>query len=167
MPAPHVFPVLTRALQGGCLCGRVCYAIAARDGAGRPAVVDAGFCHCRSCQRASGAPVLAWATVRRGAWRWLAGQVAVYASSAAGRRGFCPHCGTALTFSRSDQPDTLDVTLASLDEHAALTPAYHIWMSQSLPGLHWADALPRYWHDENGPRQESAGPAPLPPSSID
>jgi len=43
-------------LTGGCLCGDVRYRITA-------APVEALYCHCRMCQRAHGAPVIAWLTV--------------------------------------------------------------------------------------------------------
>ena len=43
-------------LTGGCLCGEVRYRITATP-------VEALYCHCRMCQRAHGAPVIAWLTV--------------------------------------------------------------------------------------------------------
>lgn len=39
--------------EGGCRCGAIRYRIT-----GEP--LSAGFCHCRMCQRAAGAPVVAW-----------------------------------------------------------------------------------------------------------
>lgn len=144
-------------LRGGCLCGQVRYAIAPLPS--QTSIIDAGYCHCRLCQRASGAPVVAWATVRRAALHMLAGTGTTYASSAKGRRTFCPRCGTALFFTHADQPDTVDITLASLDDPAALTPAYHIWTQQRQPWLALHDALPRYMQDEDGPLQHAAAPA--------
>src|SRR6202035_3322444 len=43
---------------GRCLCGAVRYKL-------ESAPFDAGYCHCRICQLASGAPVMAFATVPR------------------------------------------------------------------------------------------------------
>ena len=117
-------------LRGGCLCGQVRYAIAPLPS--QTSIIDAGYCHCRLCQRASGAPVVAWATVRRAALHMLAGTGTTYASSAKGRRTFCPRCGTALFFTHADQPDTVDITLASLDDPAALTPEQQDHLSHAV-----------------------------------
>jgi hypothetical protein len=43
---------------GRCLCGAVRYKL-------ESAPFDAGYCHCRICQLASGAPVMAFATIPR------------------------------------------------------------------------------------------------------
>lgn len=40
--------------DGGCLCGRVRFRVTAE-------ALDSGYCHCRMCQRNSGAPTVAWA----------------------------------------------------------------------------------------------------------
>ena len=39
-------------LEGGCLCGRVRYRVMA-------APLDGAYCHCRMCQKSSGAPLQA------------------------------------------------------------------------------------------------------------
>ena len=72
------------------MCGRLRYA--ARD------PIDAGYCHCRMCQRSSGAPVLAWVSFPVAAFAWEAGAPSVYQSSDRGQREFCPSCGTQLVF---------------------------------------------------------------------
>jgi hypothetical protein len=45
-------------LEGGCLCGALRYQV-------DPASADSGYCHCRMCQKASGAPAVAWFTVNK------------------------------------------------------------------------------------------------------
>ena len=45
--------VLDPPAEGGCLCGAIRYRV---DGE----VEDSAYCHCRTCQRQSGAPVVAW-----------------------------------------------------------------------------------------------------------
>ncbi|WP_375056742.1 GFA family protein [Zobellella sp. DQSA1] len=129
-------------LEGGCLCGRLRYRIT-------QAPIDAGFCHCRLCQRASGAPVLAWLTVAISGFDYRRGTPAAFDSSPHSQREFCPHCGTQLAFRRRQHATTVDVTLASLDHPARLAPQYHIWRQSRIDWFETADALPRY---------ENAGP---------
>lgn len=129
-------------LQGGCLCGEVRYQVEAE-------LVDAGYCHCRLCQRSSGAPVLAWATVPAQGFRYTKGQAAVFHSSAQAQREHCAHCGTQLVFRPLNATATLDFTLASLDDPQAVPPQYHIWTDSQIRWLQMGDALPR--HADEGP----------------
>src|SRR5579863_9430609 len=96
---------------GGCLCGAVRYEITG-------AVRNPCFCHCTSCRRASGAPMVPWGTVARAGVRITHGALTEFRSSARVWRGFCAHCGTALTYRNEARSAELDVTLATLDEPA-------------------------------------------------
>jgi hypothetical protein len=134
--------VMELPLEGGCLCGSVRYRISA-------APSHADYCHCRMCQRANGAPVVAWLTVARAAFAWARGEPAVYRSSAEAERLFCRACGTQLAFRALAEPAHLDVTLASLDDPEAARPIHHIWTSSRIGWFDTADDLPRY--PERGP----------------
>ena len=129
-------------LDGGCLCGGVRYRVSAEPS-------HADYCHCRMCQRSTGAPVVPWLTVAREAFAWTAGEPAVYRSSVNAERLFCPACGTQLAFRDLADPLALDVTVASLDEPAAVPPSHHIWTSSRIAWFELADDLPRY--PERGP----------------
>jgi hypothetical protein len=107
--------------EGGCLCGRVRYVA-------RGEATNLCFCHCRSCRRATGAPMVPWGTFAAASFAIVQGRVAEYRSSPGVTRGFCGDCGTSLTYRRDDRSGEIDVTLASLDEPAALEPAVHIWV---------------------------------------
>jgi hypothetical protein len=107
---------------------------------GHPRSTD--YCHCRMCRRAAGAPVVARLTVADSAFAWIKGRPAVYRSSAEAERLFCPICGTQLAL--RDEPDWLDVTLASLDDPAAISPSYHIWTASRIGWFDTVDDLPRY-----------------------
>ncbi|MFC7331937.1 GFA family protein [Rhodocista pekingensis] len=131
-------------LEGGCLCGAVRYRIA---GAITPTGV--AYCHCRTCRRSSGAPVMAWATFPTAAVWLTRGAPAAHASSPKALRQFCPACGTQLFFAYTEGEPELDVALGSLDDPTALVPAYHIWTSSRLPWFDTADSLPR--HADDGP----------------
>lgn len=132
-------------LTGGCLCGAVRFLI---DGK----LIDAGYCHCRICQRASGAPVTAWLTLPVDGFVYTLGEAAVFHSSEHSQREFCAACGSPLVFRKSKPAKTVDVSLGSLDDNSGIKPHYHIWTQSSVDWLNINDDLPRY---------EQAGPDPL------
>jgi hypothetical protein len=81
-------------------------------------------------------------TVANAAFAWIEGGPAVYRSSAEAERLFCSGCGTQLAL--RDEPDYLDVTLASLDDPEAARPRYHIWTVSRIGWFETVDDLPRY-----------------------
>ena len=123
--------------EGGCLCGAVRYRVE-----GPP--LHAGYCHCRMCQRAAGAPVVAWGGWPAGRFAWTRGEPRSYASSAKGERSFCPVCGTSLTAVDPVDRTFVEVTLASLDDPAAFAPEEHIWTASRIQWLVLGDELPRH-----------------------
>jgi hypothetical protein len=82
-------PVLT----GGCQCGAVRFALTAA-----PSKIS--ICHCRMCQKASGAPFASFAEIRNEHFDWTRGKPAAYQSSSIAMRDFCAACGTPLSFRR-------------------------------------------------------------------
>ena len=78
-------------ITGGCLCGDVRYEIS------KPAI-DIGYCHCKMCQRFSGAPVIFGATYPIEAVQFTQGEPTYYKSSPIAERGFCKRCGSSLTY---------------------------------------------------------------------
>lgn len=122
-------------LSGGCLCGALRYEISATP-------VVTCHCHCSLCRRASGAPYATWTTVPLSGFRWTRGAPASFRSSARAQRDFCSACGTQITFRLNAQTDggtaTLDVTSATLDDPAQVSPTAHIWLSARVA---W-DTLP-------------------------
>lgn len=132
-------------LYGGCLCGDIRYRVAGTR-------VDAAYCHCRICQRAGGAPVLAWFTVPIAAFAYQRGQPTIYRSSAVYQREFCGRCGTPLVFRRALAAALADITIASLDDPDAVAPEYHIWRMSRIGWFETSDELPR--HAAAGPDQD-------------
>ena len=124
-------------LAGGCHCGAVRY-----EAEGVP--FHPTICHCGDCRRVAGAPVVAWFTVARDAFRLVRGKMRLYASSPRAERGFCGDCGTPLTFAAHDLPAEMDVTTASLDDPARMPPADHTQVASRLPWMVVADGLPQY-----------------------
>jgi len=121
--------------SGGCQCGALRYQF-------RAPLRDIAHCHCSVCRRCSGGIVTTWITVPRASFRWLAGTPREYASSASCTRSSCPDCGAQLCLFTTLSPETLDVTVATLD-HPELAPAdRHIWVQSRLPWLHLDQQLP-------------------------
>jgi hypothetical protein len=102
------------------------------------------FCHCSSCRRASGAPVVAWFTVAPDAFVLVKGRPVEHRSSPPVVRTFCGRCGTALTYRHARHPDALDVTTTTLDEPGAVPPVDHIWVSERIPWMKTDDGLPTH-----------------------
>jgi hypothetical protein len=123
--------------EGGCLCGKVRFRVSA------PAL-DTGYCHCRMCQRNTGAPVVAWATFPAASFSWISGQPGTYASSTEAKRSFCATCGSYLVFEGAAFPGEISVNTATLDAPESFPPRKHIFAGTRIPWLHVADDLPTY-----------------------
>lgn len=123
--------------EGGCFCGRVRYGVA-----GEP--LGSAICHCVSCRRASGAQSVAWLTFPFEEFSFVSGDPREYRSSPGVSRTFCEHCGTSLTYRHDEEPDSIDVTTASLDLPDKLPPTRHIWLEDKVAWENVNDGLPRF-----------------------
>lgn len=121
-------------LTGGCHCGSVRY-----ETADTP--FERALCHCALCRRTTGAPAVAWFTVRESTLR-LTGEPASHASSEHAVRTFCGRCGTQITFKDAAYGDRIDLTTASLDDPEAAPPVEQIWVKSRLPWMAAAHSLP-------------------------
>lgn len=124
-------------LEGGCLCGALRYRLHA-------APFDSGYCHCTLCRAASGAPVLAFATVPFDDFEIVNGEPRRFRSSDFGERWFCADCGTPLCMHVDHQPDTIDFTIGSLDQPEHVEPGFHIWLQSRIRWFEISDKLPRF-----------------------
>jgi hypothetical protein len=124
---------------GGCLCGTVRFRLSS-------APFDVGWCHCRTCQLSSGSPAMVFASVPVEDFVFTAGEEAVHrvASSSFGHRAFCSSCGTPLYMRVDSQPQTVDFSVATLDEPGVVRPGFHIFWSSRIDWLDWDDGLPKY-----------------------
>ena len=123
--------------RGHCYCGSLRYRV-------RGEAMSLAYCHCESCRRASAAPVVAWGTFAADGFEIVAGRCRIYASSPDVRRGFCERCGSQISYAHAKSPETIDITLATLDDPAALAPERHVWVEDQLPWLTIGDELPRF-----------------------
>lgn len=123
-------------ITGHCICGAIRFCVT-----GDPVLTE--FCHCQSCRRASGAPLMAWAAYDRAVFEVIEGEPVDYASSPGLTRTFCGRCGTSLTLT-DERIAEIYVAIAAFDDPEAVTPDIHIWRSHRLSWVETADDLPRY-----------------------
>lgn len=123
--------------KGRCLCGNIRIRISA-------GFQLTEFCHCQTCRRATGAPVMAWAAVPRNGIEIDGDSLSRFESSPGVERAFCGRCGTSLTLSEGAFPESVYVSIAALDDAASIAPEIQIWSSERLPWFDTADGLPRY-----------------------
>ena len=122
---------------GGCLCGAVRYRASAE-----PIVVT--HCHCRMCQKQSGAAFVTWAAFPTKSFAFTQGTPVTHRSSAKAERTFCAACGGTLTFRHDESSHQVDVAAGSLDDPGAIAPIDHIWTSSQVGWARLADRLPRH-----------------------
>jgi hypothetical protein len=110
-------------LAGGCLCGAHRYRITQPP-------LHAVICHCATCRRAAGAQSVGWLTVSTAGFAWETALPGAFVSSPGVTRTHCATCGTSLTY--RCEPETIDVTLASLDDPEAVPPQREVWLSHRI-----------------------------------
>ncbi len=131
--------------KGGCLCGAIRYLAA-----GEP--LSLMYCHCQSCRKHAGAPVVALAGYRRDQVTFTQGVPNVYASSPGVGRAFCGSCGTPLTWEGDggEHGPLIELLIGTMDNPDEFAPECHIHHIERLAWFETADKLPRYrvWHDD-------------------
>lgn len=123
--------------EGGCLCGKTRFRVTAE-------ALDSGYCHCRMCQRNSGAPAIAWATFPTASVSWTTREPTGYHSSPQVTRSFCPTCGSYLMFSSTESPHEVSLNAGSFDTPAAIPPRKHIFVESRIAWYRTRDELPQF-----------------------
>jgi hypothetical protein len=128
-------------VTGGCLCGAVRYEAEAY-------LAKAYFCHCRMCQKSSGAPAEIAVPVKPGTLVFSGEEPTYYRSSPFGRRGFCRLCGSRLVWMSPDRPEWTNLSVGCLDHPEDAVPSEHCCIESQLPWYRFDDGLPRRRGDE-------------------
>jgi len=105
---------MTQTWSGGCQCGAIRYRLSEQPS-------HAHICHCRMCQKAFGAFYAPLVGVPLIAFELTRGALGTFRSSDKTERGFCPQCGTPLSFRYLDG-DWISVSIGSLDHPEAFPP---------------------------------------------
>ena len=121
-------------IQGHCLCRAVHFTMTGPHN-------WVGHCHCDSCRRAAGAPLVTFVGHPNGQWEWTGDIPKVYESSPGNFRHFCPSCGASVAYSSTRYPDEIHFHAVLLDDPGSLQPSemYHAderlpWMPENYDG---------------------------------
>ncbi len=123
---------------GGCMCSAVRY-----EAIGEP--LEVGYCHCHSCRRHTGAPVVTFVMFEPDNVRFTGRKRSIYNSSLGVKRAFCGNCGTSLTWEGSYEGRPLcALQISTFDDPDSLTPTAHSFYPERISWFDIADNLPRH-----------------------
>ncbi|CAG8869037.1 hypothetical protein PS627_03344 [Pseudomonas fluorescens] len=121
--------------EGGCHCGNLRYRLEGD-------LDDVAHCHCSICRKVSGGLLVTWITLPYPRFQWLCGTPRAYRAPGSCTRYFCGKCGAHVALITLHSPQTIDITVATLDEPELAPPQRHIWTDSRLPWLHLDENLP-------------------------
>lgn len=125
--------------QGSCLCGGIQYQINSEPG-------DFGYCHCGSCQKASGSAFAANAGVAREHFVLSdkSGFLKEFESSPGKHRVFCGNCGSPVYAYLASTPDQIRIRLGTLDTPFFKSAKAHIFVGEKAGWERIHDNLPQF-----------------------
>jgi hypothetical protein len=117
-------------LTGSCLCGAIRYSISAP-------ITELRACHCRDCQKSSGAGGSVNAMIPSPGLRITQGTPKRFTVTAdSGRtlhRFFCGDCGSPLYSRRELTPETTSLRIGTLDDSSGMKITANIWTKSARP----------------------------------
>lgn len=135
------------------MCGAIRF-----EAAGEPIIV--AHCHCTSCRRHTGAPLVTLVSFEAGQVRFTKGERKVYSSSPGVARAFCGACGTTLTWESEQRGQSLvEFHIGALDKPEALPPSLQVFHGERLSWFDTGDRLPRYEEGQHGAEPYRHAPA--------
>lgn len=124
--------------NGGCMCGAIRFRAIGRE-------KGAGYCHCQSCRRQTGAPVAAFVVFAADQVRWVQGDRKRYESSPSRFRSFCDTCGASLAFEDySHEPALVEFHISALDHPNEFPPNEHTHYLERISWLDLSDELTKF-----------------------
>ena len=121
------------------MCGAVRY-----QTTGEPFTVN--HCHCRSCRKHNGAPVVTLAGFKSDQVVFSGAERKIYESSVGANRAFCVNCGTPITWEGDgdDLGPICEIHISTFDNPDALVPTSHAFYLDRISWFDVADRLPRF-----------------------
>lgn len=134
-------------LTGGCNCGAVRFEVTA------PLVI-ASYCHCKRCQRRSGAAASGSAHPAEGTFRIVRGadKLRAWKPGVGGEKWFCGDCGSAIFGSNPSHPESVAIRMGTFDDDPGIRPSVRQFVTyaaawESIPD----DGLPRFPESRHAP----------------
>ena len=122
--------------EGGCQCGKIRY-----QAQGEPS--NTTNCHCTQCRLAAGAAYMTFTAFPLANVTFATEKPKFYESSDKAERGFCPSCGTALSFNFIGS-DTINIATLTFDDPSPFPPTDHIFIDSKVSWLVIGDDLPQF-----------------------
>ena len=125
-------------LKGSCLCGGIRYEVRELG-----PILN---CHCSMCRKAHSAAFRTRAVVRTSDLVWISGYELLtrYTSSPGQERSFCKVCGSVMVTFREDNPDSLKLSIGTLDSDPGRGPECHVFVGSKAPWFEITDELPQF-----------------------
>ncbi len=131
---------------GGCMCGALRF-----EATGAP--LSTNYCHCTSCRKHSGAPVVTLVGYKIDQVRFTKGERKIHESSPGVGRAFCGQCGTPLTWEGDggESGALVELLISTFDDPNAFAPQGHLHHAERISWFETTDKLPsyRFWDDED------------------
>lgn len=128
---------------GRCLCGH--YRFTAE---GTPIWV--ATCHCESCRRATGAPLVPYVGYPDERVRFAPAEPPFFTSSPGVARGYCEQCATPLYYRADGYPGETHLFRSNFEQPTAFTPTRHTFYDGREADMEVYDDLPRYGGEPYG-----------------
>ena len=115
-------------LTGGCNCGAVRYEVA-------EPLLGASYCHCKRCQRRSGAAASPQAHPAPGTFRIVTGEekLRMWKPPDGGEKWFCGECGSAIFGNNADHPESVGIRLGTFDDDPGVRPTVRQFVAYAAP----------------------------------
>ena len=119
-------------IKGGCLCGAVRYTADADPS-------SATICHCRDCQKFTGAAFATLVLVTKDKLT-IDGPLKTYTSIGGSgnpiHRHFCPECGSSVAEEPCARPGVAVLNVGTFDDPTIAKPGREIFRDDGLPWIH-------------------------------
>ena len=131
--------------EGSCLCGNISYEVQGE-------LSDFGYCHCRSCRKASGSAHGANAALARADFSLSdpQGFLREFESSPGKFRAFCSNCGSPIYAHLVTSRDLIRIRLGTLDSTFSKHAQAHTFVSDKASWEIIGDDTPQF--EEWAPR---------------